>query len=153
MSATLNGIKNFIEISDLIGTAGQPTADQFHAVRESGYGVVVNLLPQEQDNALKGEADLIANLGLAYHYIPVLWKAPKVEDFAAFCDVMQKLQGKKVFVHCAMNMRVTAFYSSYAMKHLGWTHTQADDLVARIWARGDYKMDDTWRAFIERIRQ
>jgi hypothetical protein len=64
---------------------------------------------------------------------------------------MQKLQGKKVFVHCAMNMRVTAFYSSYAMKHLGWDREQGDALVARIWDA--YKPNDTWRAFISQSRQ
>jgi hypothetical protein len=52
------------------------------------------------------------------------------------------------------NIRVTAFYSSYALKHQGWNREQADALVARAW--GGYeglKMDDTWRAFIALIRQ
>jgi protein tyrosine phosphatase (PTP) superfamily phosphohydrolase (DUF442 family) len=89
-----------------------------------------------------------------YHYIPVVWTAPKVQDFEAFCGVMQKLAGRKVFVHCAMNMRVTAFYSSYALKHLGWTPAQTDALVARIWeASKNFKMDDVWRDFIARIRR
>ena len=53
-----------------------------------------------------------------------------------------------------MNMRVTAFYSSYAMKHLGWSRDQADALVARIWeAYKGFKMDETWRSFIALIRK
>ena len=72
----------------------------------------------------------------------------------ACCDVILALAGRKVFVHCAMNMHVTAFYSSYAMKHLGWNRAQANALVARIWeANQKYKMDDTWRDFIALIRR
>ncbi len=154
MSASISDIKNFVQIDDRVGTAGLPTAEQFKAVRDAGYEAIVNLLPNEQDNALKGEDALIRDLGMEYHYIPVVWATPQPQDFAAFCNVMQKLEGKKVFVHCAMNLRVTAFYSSYAMQHLGWSREQADALVARIWeAYKNFKMDDTWRDFIALIRR
>ena len=154
MAASITDIRNFIRIDDHVGTAGQPTAEQFGAVRDAGYEVVVNLLPREQDNALKGEDALIRELGMEYRYIPVVWTAPQPQDFTAFCDVMQKLDGKKIFVHCAANMRVTAFYSSYAMKHLGWSRDQADALVARVWeAHPNFKMDDTWRDFVALIRR
>jgi protein tyrosine phosphatase (PTP) superfamily phosphohydrolase (DUF442 family) len=150
----ITDIRNFIQIDDRIATAGQPTAEQFKAVRDAGYEAVVNLLPSEQDDALKGEEALIRDLGMDYHYIPVLWRAPQPNDFATFCKVMSKLDGKKVFIHCAMNMRVTAFFSSYAMKYLGWSGEAADALVARIWeAYKTYTMDDAWRSFIARIRQ
>ena len=152
MGASVADIKNFIRIDDHVGTAGQPTAEQFGAVRDAGYAAVVNLLPREQDNALKGEEALIRDLGMEYHYIPVVWRAPRREDFAAFCDVMRKLAGKKTFVHCALNLRVTAFYSSYAMKHLGWSRDQADALRARVWdVYPNYKTDDTWREFVALI--
>jgi len=152
MGASIAEIKNFIEIDDRVGTAGQPTAEQFRAVRDAGYEAVVNLLPGEQDNALKGEDALIRGLGMEYHYIPVVWRAPRPEDFAAFCDVMDKLAGRKVFVHCALNLRVTAFYSSYAMKHRGWSRNQADALMARVWETyPNYKADETWRDFVALI--
>lgn len=153
MNPSVADIKNFIRIDDRIGTAGQPNSDQFGAVRDAGYEAVINLLPSEQDNALKGEADLIRTLGLEYRYIPVIWTAPQPQDFDAFCNLMREIKGKKIFIHCAMNMRVTAFYSSYAMKYLGWSLEQADALVSRIWgAHPHSKMNDTWRAFIARIR-
>ncbi len=153
MNASTVDIKNFIQVDEQVGTAGQPSAEQFKAVRDAGYEAVVNLLPNGHDKALIDEDALIRNLGMEYHHIPVAWAAPQLQDFTAFCEVMQKLEGRKVFVHCAVNMRVTAFYSSYAMKHLGWTRNQADALTARIWeASKDFKMDDTWRNFIAVIR-
>ncbi|MFN4282175.1 MAG: protein tyrosine phosphatase family protein [Alphaproteobacteria bacterium] len=153
MSA-IDDIKNFIRIDDRVGTAGQPTAGQFQAVRDSGYQVVVNLLPREQDNALKDEEAIVGALGMDYRYIPVVWAAPQARDFAAFCDAMDELRDKTVFVHCAMNMRVTAFYSSYAIKRLGWSRERADALVARVWeANPNFKMNETWRTFVALIRQ
>ncbi|MDE2464641.1 MAG: protein tyrosine phosphatase family protein [Alphaproteobacteria bacterium] len=153
MKASLADIRNFIEVDDQVGTAGQPTAEQFRAMRAAGYEAVVNLLPREQKNALKDEDTLIRELGMEYYYIPVVWSAPQQQDFVAFCEVMERLEGRRTFVHCAMNMRVTAFYSSYAIKYLGWTEDKADALVARVWhaSPGD-RMDDTWREFIARIR-
>jgi protein tyrosine phosphatase (PTP) superfamily phosphohydrolase (DUF442 family) len=154
MVTAISDIKNYIQIDERIGTGGQPTAEQFSALRAAGYEVVVNLLPHEQANALKGEDRLVRDLGMDYRYIPVAWTNPQLRDFTAFCDVMEKLQDKKVFVHCAMNMRVTAFYSSYAIKHLGWSEAQAEALVARVWHAGkNYKMDDCWRAFISQTRR
>jgi cell division protein FtsI/penicillin-binding protein 2 len=54
------------------------------------------------------------------------WEAPKLSDFEAFESVMQELPFGKTLVHCAANFRVTAFYSLYALKHLGWSEAQAD---------------------------
>jgi protein tyrosine phosphatase (PTP) superfamily phosphohydrolase (DUF442 family) len=150
----LSDIVNYIAVDNEIGTAGQPTRAQFKAVRDAGYEVVVNLLPSVQDNALKGEDELIHDLGMAYRYIPVAWTDPKPADFAAFCDVMESVKGKRVFIHCAMNMRVTAFFSTYAMKRLGWTLDQADALIDQVWtANPDYQMPDVWRTFIHAIRR
>jgi protein tyrosine phosphatase (PTP) superfamily phosphohydrolase (DUF442 family) len=147
-------IFNFIKIDDHLSTAGMPTKAQLEDARAEGYEAVVNLVPNGQDNALKGEDEFVRTLGMAYHYIPVVWTAPQREDFARFSEVMEGLRGKKVLVHCAMNMRVTVFVSSYAMKHLGWTQAQADDLVATIWTRDPrYSMDETWRTFMQNIRQ
>ena len=41
MSCT--SITNFVALSDLIGTAGQPTPDQYQSVKDEGYELVINL--------------------------------------------------------------------------------------------------------------
>jgi len=147
-------IFNFIKIDDHISTAGMPTTAQLEDACAEGYDAIVNLVPDGQDNALKGEDAFVRALGMTYHYIPVVWAEPKLADFARFTEVMRSLRGKKVLVHCAMNMRVTVFVSTYAMKNMGWTQAQADDLVKSIWGRHpEYPMDDTWRTFMRTIRQ
>ena len=55
---------------------------------------------------------------------------------------------RKVFVHCAMNHRVSCFVALYGEAKLGWTREQADGLVAKLW-----HPNDVWRAFMERVRE
>lgn len=147
-------ILNFIRINDRVGTGGQPTREQLEAAHAEGYQAVINLAPANADNhALPDEENVVQSLGIAYHHIPVAWNNPRKEDFIAFEEAMVGLAGKKVLVHCAANFRVTAFYSLYAMKHENWSMEQADQLIAQIWeSRPDYRMDDTWKSFIDEIR-
>jgi protein tyrosine phosphatase (PTP) superfamily phosphohydrolase (DUF442 family) len=147
-------IFNFIKIDNRIGTGGQPTAQQLQAARNEGYEAIINLAPSNADNhALPDEPAVVASLGLTYHHIPVEWTNPRQEQFIAFTEAMNQLRGKKVFIHCAANFRVTAFFSLYAMKHEGWTAEQADQLIAKIWeSRSDYRMDSTWKSFIDDTR-
>lgn len=151
---TTESIVNFIRVNDRIGTAGQPTAEQLQAARDEGYDAIVNLAPHDANNhALPDERAVVTSLNMQYHHIPVEWTNPKKEQFVAFANVMNALRGKKTLVHCAANFRVTAFFSLYALKHEGWTADQANQLISRIWeSRPDYRMDDTWRSFIDGIR-
>jgi protein tyrosine phosphatase (PTP) superfamily phosphohydrolase (DUF442 family) len=43
----------------------------------------------------------------SYH-IPVQFGAPTERDLLAFFDAMDRNSGRRVWVHCAANMRVTA---------------------------------------------
>lgn len=147
-------IVNFIRVSEAIGTSGQPTAEQLEAARNDGYEAIVNLAPHNADNhALGDERAVVRSLGMEYHHIPVEWTNPQKEQFIAFSGVMEGLKGKRTLIHCAANFRVTAFFSLYALKHQGWTAEQANHFIARIWeSRPDYRMDATWRSFIDDIR-
>ena len=147
-------IFNFVLISDRISTSGQPTPEQFEAVRAEGYAAVINLAPSDENNALAEEKDLVASLGLEYHHIPMIWKDPKPEEFTAFCAAMEKVGHKIVLIHCIANYRVSAVFSSYAIKKLGWSLERADELVNKIWTSiPEYPMNDTWQSYIDTIRQ
>ena len=147
-------IFNFAPINERISTSGQPTPEQFEAVRAEGYAAVINLAPSDENNALAGEQDLMAALGLEYHHIPMIWKDPKPEEFTAFCAAMEKVGNRKVLIHCIANYRVSAVFSSYAIRKLGWSVERADALVNRIWTSiPEYPMNDTWQSYIDTIRK
>ena len=140
-------IYNYLKVSDTLITGGQPTADQLRDVAAEGFAVVINLVPTNPPHLLEGEGELVESLGMEYVHIPVDWNNPTDADFAAFEAAVNRLSGEKVLIHCAANYRVTAFYSLYAQKHLGWTGEQAEAFRAQIWAGSDYPI---WNDFITR---
>ncbi|MCB0214619.1 MAG: ClbS/DfsB family four-helix bundle protein [Anaerolineae bacterium] len=144
------GIFNVIHVSETIITAGQPTADQLRGVATEGVTTVINLAPHNSPRALDDEAGLVDGLGMHYINIPVDWAAPQPEDFARFEQAMGQLPPGKTLIHCAANFRVTAFYSLYAHKHLGWSEERAAALRAPIWAGSDYP---AWEQFIAQMKQ
>ena len=140
-------IFNYVKVNDRLSTAGQPTEDQLRDLAADGFTAIINLVPVNPPYTPADEAGLARSLGLAYHYIPVQWGNPTDADFAAFEEAMQATADDKLLIHCAANFRVTAFYSLYARKHLGWTKEQGEAFRAQIWAGSDYPI---WEAFITR---
>jgi protein tyrosine phosphatase (PTP) superfamily phosphohydrolase (DUF442 family) len=140
----LSDIYNFRAIADGLGTAGQPTEGQFQAVRESGFGAVVNLALPTSDNAIADEGSVVTRLGMAYVHIPVNFGAPTAEDFSAFCGVMKAFEGRRVFVHCAANMRVSAFVFLYRVLHQNVSEVEAARDLRAIW-----EPDEVWGRFIQ----
>jgi protein tyrosine phosphatase (PTP) superfamily phosphohydrolase (DUF442 family) len=108
-AAKLDRIYNFLPISESIATSGQPTKEQFASIEGSGYKLVISLALANSTNAIPEEKEIVENLGMEYIHIPVVWENPTQADFNNFCAVMTANRKRKVFVHCAMNMRVSAF--------------------------------------------
>ena len=140
-------IFNYVRVDDRISTAGQPTENQLRDAAAEGFTTIINLAPVNPPYTPANEAGLARELGLNYITIPVAWNNPTDADFAAFERAMSETAGDKTLIHCAANFRVTAFYTLYARKHLGWSEAQAAALRDRIWAGSDYPV---WEAFIAR---
>jgi len=141
--AKLSAIYGFRAIGDQLGTAGQPTEAQFSMIREYGFDAVVNLALPTSDNAIANEGSIVTSLGLSYVHIPVDFKAPTSQNFRDFCRVMDGFDNRPVFVHCAANMRVSAFVFLYRVifKHISVADAEVD--LHAIW-----QPDEVWSRFI-----
>jgi uncharacterized protein (TIGR01244 family) len=133
LMSSVSDIYNFIQIDDRTATGGQPSAEQFRSARDAGFEVAVNLAPDGQETSLPGERELLEELGVEYHHIPVAWANPQVDQLHAFENVMEAVKGRRALIHCQANYRVTAFFALYAMAKRGWTEDQADALIDHIW--------------------
>ncbi len=142
-SASLPEIYNFRAIGERLGTAGQPSPDQLRSVHEAGFEVVINLALPTSDNALAHEGSIVTGLGMSYVHIPVNFKAPTSQDFRVFCRIMEAFAGRRVFVHCAANMRVSAFVFLYRVLHERVSRTDAERDLQAIW-----QPDEVWSRFI-----
>ena len=76
----LDGILNYFQITDHIGIAGQPSADQFPEIARANYTAVINLAMAESSNAVAEEGDIVTSLGMKYIHIPVPWDAPTTSN-------------------------------------------------------------------------
>jgi protein tyrosine phosphatase (PTP) superfamily phosphohydrolase (DUF442 family) len=140
---TLSEIYSFRAVDDKLGTAGQPTEQQFQTIRESGFEAVINLALPTSDNAIPNEGGVVTGLGMSYVHIPVDFKAPTSQDFRTFCQVMAAFDGRPVFVHCAANMRVSAFVFLYRVLFLHVAVAEAERDLHAIW-----QPDKVWNKFI-----
>jgi uncharacterized protein (TIGR01244 family) len=141
-------IYNYKKISDLIVTSGLLNEEQLATLAGEGFELVINLLPDEHDYAVKTEANIVQGQGIDYHYIPVEYDKPLVDDYQQFEAVMLANNGKKMLIHCAANYRVSAFYAIYAVKHLNWSTEQAYEHVASMLDLSEYPQ---WQRFVADI--
>jgi len=143
----LGEIKNFVEIGDLMGTGGQPSESQLKEVASAGYRVVINLGLLDPKYCLRDEAGLVGDLGMEYHHIPVVFTDPKIDDFRRFVDVMAAHRDQKVFIHCALNWRVSAFVALYGELRLGWPPSKAEAHMRTFW-----EPNEVWIEFARACR-
>ena len=142
--ASIEEIRAFLRFDDRIATGGMPLPEHFAAMRSAGFDVVVNLALPTSDNAIANEGELVSQQGMTYVHIPVNFERPTAADFEKFRRVMDALSDRKVFVHCAANMRGSAFMYLYRVRKDPGCEAQAIADMHRIW-----RPDGVWKDFIE----
>ena len=138
-------ILNFVQLTPRVGTSGQPTAAQFADIAAAGYTAVVNLALPDSDNAIADEGGVVTGLRLSYFHLPVLFDAPQLAELRTFIGLMRVLEDRQVWVHCAMNLRVSAFMYHYLRHDLGLPEAEARSPVFKRW---EPRMDAVWQAFL-----
>lgn len=134
---------NTHQVFDWLWSSGQPSEVDLRAIADLGIGTVVNLALPTASNALPGEAEMVANLGMNYFHIPVEWQAPTPENLADFFRLMDAFRGMPLWVHCALNMRVSVFVYLYRRMRLNEVDAAARRVMDRVWTP-----DAVWSAFI-----
>jgi protein tyrosine phosphatase (PTP) superfamily phosphohydrolase (DUF442 family) len=138
-------IANLLHISETLATSGQPTPEQFEAIAAAGYALVVNLALSDSPGALPDEPRLVEALGMDHVHIPVVWEAPTMRDLETFFRVMDRHRGKRVWAHCVVNKRVSAFVFLYRVIRLGKAEEEARVALRQIW-----EPDGVWEDFVRR---
>ena len=144
MPTSVNGIHNYRQATPDLATSGQPNEAQLQAIADAGYKVIVNLaLHDDLRYSLADEASSVKALGLDYIHIPVQFDAPTEGDLVKFFEAMEGHKDCRVWVHCAANMRVSAFLGLYWCIRGGWPEDRAFALLRDIW-----QPNAVWTEFI-----
>lgn len=147
---SLNSIYNYHRILGddwALHTSGQPTESQFEVIKSLGIKTVINLAPASAENALSDEQRTVTQLGLKYVHLPVDFKRPTDDDFRSFVELMRSNDVGKLWVHCAANMRVSAFVYRYRCVELGHNSELAKKDLDAIW-----EPFGVWRKFVAKTR-
>ena len=138
----------FLEISPDLWTSGQPAPSDWPLIARNGVEVVVNLAAPSSSDFDADEMRRVLEAGMQYVAFPVVWTAPKLEDYTLFVAIMRAIKGRRVLVHCAKNMRVSVFVFLYRTLELGEDELLARHDLEKIWAP-----DAIWSAFITEIQR
>ncbi len=87
---------------------------------------------------------MITNKGICYFQIPVEWEHPEIDQLRIFFNLLDSFKGKKVWVHCALNMRVSAFIYLYRKHRMNEDEASASYSMKHIW-----QPNEVWQAFIQ----
>lgn len=80
-------------------------------------------------------------------HIPVDFSKPTEQNFTDFVSSMQAASAQKTWVHCAANMRVSAFIYRYRCDVLGENKSTAKQALKQIW-----EPVGVWKTFIAHIK-
>ena len=131
---------NVVPISADLVTSGQPTAEALARLSEQGFGAVIYLAPPTVSDAVPAEADMVRKQGMEFVNIPIPFNNPTSADFQAFVAAMERLGGRKVLVHCQVNMRASSMTFLYRAIVRGEKPEQAYESVAKVWSpQGPWK--------------
>ena len=141
----LTQIYNYEQITDWLGTSGQPTEPEFSMIADAGFKAVVNLALPSSDNAIANEGSIVTDLGMAYFHLPVAMENPTIDDLRIFFGLMNALDGERIWVHCVVNARVSAFVYQYLRYEKSVDEEAAKTQLLNKWLP---QMDDVWRQFL-----
>jgi protein tyrosine phosphatase (PTP) superfamily phosphohydrolase (DUF442 family) len=136
--------ENTHRVFDWLWSSGQLSPKDIAQLPALGIQAVINLALPTSTNALAREAELVAGQGIAYVQIPVLWESPQQHQLKQFFGALDTFKDHKVWVHCAKNMRVSAFIYLYRRIRLHEEDEAAVHPMREVWVP-----NETWRTFID----
>jgi len=131
---------NLVQATATIFTSGQPPAKSLEGLKAQGFEAVVYLAPPTVQDAVRDEAKIVGSQGLVFVNIPIVFDKPTERDFETFAAVMKALEGRKVLVHCQVNLRASTMTFLYRATVLKEPPDEAWKAVERIWTpKGPWK--------------
>lgn len=137
---------NVVVISPHLVSSGQPTRKALASLASQGFGADIYLAPPTVSDAVHDEAAIVERQGVAYVNIPIKFNHPTEADFVAFSSAMRRFSGRKVLVHCQVNLRASSMVFLYRTIVGREDPDRAYEAVTRVWVP-----DGPWKAFITRL--
>jgi protein tyrosine phosphatase (PTP) superfamily phosphohydrolase (DUF442 family) len=146
-----SGIPSARVVNEHLAYSGQLTKSDVETLRALGFTSVINLAIYDFER--NGEEDeWVTSEGLLYILLPVDFSEPTENDLVNFFDLLDALEGQKVWVHCFVNYRASAFIYLYRLHRLGHKEAEAEGPLKEFWTPELRKRYPQWADFIEIYR-
>lgn len=140
---------NLIAIDAKLVTSGQPSAEWLATLAQQGFEAVIYLAPPTVGDAVRDEPLIVAKQGLIWANLPIRFDRPADADYESFAALLSGLRGKKVLVHCQVNMRASTLTFLYRVLAEKADPQKAWDAVSKVWTP-----QGPWKALmLERLRK
>lgn len=136
-------IRNFLQVSERIASSGQPEEHEFKYIAAAGYELVINLAMPNSDDAIPDEGNIVTARKMNYMHIPVPFEAPTIDHLRTFLAVMEAFKTQKVWVHCVLNYRASAFLFQYMRLSQSGSPEDASKVMLPSW-----EPNDVWTRFM-----
>jgi len=138
-------VMNYHRIDERLVTGGHLVGDGLATLKAQGVNVVIDL----RDDPPAGQKETLAQQGIAWINIPVVWTDPKAVDFERFSETMREHQDDHVLVQCAANYRASAMTYLYRVTVEEVPEDQAAEDLHVVWNPDETKK---WRDYIDNIK-
>ena len=139
-------VMNYHRIDDRLVTGGHFVDDGLAELKAEGVTVVIDL----RDKPPAGQKEKLAQQGIEWINVPIVWKDPKTTDFERFSQVMQSHQDDNVLVQCAANYRASAMTYLYRVVVEQVDEKEAADDLYAVWTPSEE--NEQWNDYIEQIK-
>ena len=115
-------------------TSGLPEPDDFAQMAQQGYAMVVSLCHPGDTTRLEGDEDaLVSAAGMMYVHFPVDFDALKLEDYETLRDLLRTFHGRKTWLHCTHNKRVSTLIYLFNIIECSLPVPEAQALMHAVW--------------------
>ena len=123
---TVDGIRNFTNVSPTIACAGATEARVIPELAKRGYKAVVNLrLATEQGADIEGTRTAALAAGIRFIHLPFNNQQPDPAVVDAFITATSDAANQPTFINCGSAGRVAAVMIAKRILADGWTQEQA----------------------------
>ena len=133
---------NFHRIDPELATGGHIVGDGVSELAEQGVSLVIDL----RDEPPEGHDQRLADAGIRWVNVPVVWEDPRPEDFVEFKRLMDENEGESILVQCQGNYRASAMTYAYRVASGSASESDARKDLEVIWTP-----EGEWESYISSV--
>jgi protein tyrosine phosphatase (PTP) superfamily phosphohydrolase (DUF442 family) len=126
-------------------TSGLPKPQDFALMARQGYEMVVSLCHPKDVTRLEEDEDaLVSEAGMAYVHLPIRFEELELSDYEILRDLLRTFHGRKVWLHCTHNKRVSTLVYIYNIIERSLPVAEAGAFLHAVW-----EPDELRKVFID----